>query len=156
MSCSWDSLCLVDDGRGSKSRRFAISEFIRSRRSFDAPFVDFVASKLCHRKFEGKTIISKLVRISFSFTEVSCVSQKWERNQCDSLKTCTFFVVHTMEEHFFSCCPLVWPLYPVIIIEKKIQRKMQRKIQKKIAKEHLEGFWEQLPQASSFTDLSSH
>ncbi len=41
MSCSCESLCLVDEGSGSRSLRWAISVLIRSRRILLAPFVDF-------------------------------------------------------------------------------------------------------------------
>lgn len=38
----------MDCGNGSRSRRFAISAFMRSRLNFDAPFVDLLASILEH------------------------------------------------------------------------------------------------------------
>lgn len=36
----------MDDGRGRRSLKLAISELIRSRLSLEAPLVDLVASKL--------------------------------------------------------------------------------------------------------------
>ena len=46
MSCSCDSLCLVDEGRGRRSLRWAISELIMSRRILLAPLVDLVGPPL--------------------------------------------------------------------------------------------------------------
>ena len=46
ISCSWESRCRVEGGSGRRSRRFAISAFIRSLRNLLAPFVDLLASIL--------------------------------------------------------------------------------------------------------------
>lgn len=46
MSCNCESRCLVDGGKGRRSRRFAISALMRSRRSLLAPFVDLPWSNL--------------------------------------------------------------------------------------------------------------
>ena len=40
MICSWDRRCRADSGSGNMSRRLPISQLMRSRRCFDAPFVD--------------------------------------------------------------------------------------------------------------------
>lgn len=41
MSCSWESLCLVEDGNGNRSLRLAISPLIMSLLILLAPLVDF-------------------------------------------------------------------------------------------------------------------
>lgn len=106
MSCSCESLWRVDCGNGSKSRKLAISELIKSLRNFDAPFVDLLVSNLEMREKEREN--EKKIKNWIVKKSLTCRRSEKKRNlnknvYCrDDLVTFKVFFMKKMISRFDS------------------------------------------------------